>query len=131
MARLLLDSTVFIDIVRGDVGLALWLDQARRGTHTLAVTALVVGEVMGGTRLHDRARLLRAFALLEFWETTFDDAVRAGTMRYDLARQGFVLHLADSLIAAVALREDATIVTRNAKDFLHFGVPVLDPSAAG
>jgi predicted nucleic acid-binding protein len=35
--------------------------------------------------------------------------------------------LADSLIAATAARHGLTVATRNADDFSHSGVPVLDP----
>lgn len=38
-------------------------------------------------------------------------------MRYDFARQGQPLSVADTLIAAVALENEALLATHNPKDF--------------
>jgi predicted nucleic acid-binding protein len=37
----------------------------------------------------------------------------------------------DAMIAAIATVHQLTVVTRNTKDFSHFGVELLNPFAAG
>jgi hypothetical protein len=49
----------------------------------------------------------------------------AGQWRYDFARQGVTLHIADALIAAVAMEEEASLITANLKDFPMSGLQVL------
>ncbi len=44
-----------------------------------------------------------------------------------LERKGKPLPLFDGLMAATALHHDLTVVTRNAKDFVDFDVPILNP----
>lgn len=43
--------------------------------------------------------------------------------------RGRVLSMADGMIAATALEQGLTVVTRNVKDFETLGVPLLDPWA--
>ena len=49
----------------------------------------------------------------------------AGDRRRQLRAQGRRGPLGDALIAALAWRMEATVVTRNPRDFEPFGVPVL------
>ena len=54
-------------------------------------------------------------------------ASRAGRERGRLLAQGIVRTQADMIIAATAWKYELTIVTRNAKDFVGCGVPLLNP----
>ena len=49
----------------------------------------------------------------------------AGERRAERAPGGSRRHLGDALIAGVAWRLGATIVTRNPRDFEAYGVPIL------
>ena len=49
-------------------------------------------------------------------------ARRAGRLRFEYARQGITLALADTLIAATVLEHDLTLITDNRK---HFPMPEL------
>ncbi|MDE2361125.1 MAG: type II toxin-antitoxin system VapC family toxin [Hyphomicrobiales bacterium] len=54
-------------------------------------------------------------------------AETAGRLRGWSAAKGRVLHMADALIAATAMNYDATLVTRNVKDFSFLSIRVENP----
>ena len=51
----------------------------------------------------------------------------SGEKRGELAATGKIVNMADSLIAATAHDHGLILATRNAKDFQHFGIAVLNP----
>lgn len=63
------------------------------------------------------ARLDGFLDLLRYWPTRYGDAVQAGEYRHTYARKGLQLSVSDTLIAAVARRVRATVITENLKDF--------------
>lgn len=60
-------------------------------------------------------------------DTTLNIAQEAGTMRAKQDAQGRNCDPLDALIAATALTHSLTLVTRNVKDFIPFGIPILNP----
>jgi predicted nucleic acid-binding protein len=53
--------------------------------------------------------------------------LRWGQLTGDLELAGKTMSAIDSLIAAIALHGDFTLVTRNEEDFRYAGVPVVNP----
>lgn len=51
----------------------------------------------------------------------------AGNLRGNLERQGKILTQADMMIAATAISNGRTLVTRNMDDFVNCGVALLNP----
>ena len=56
-----------------------------------------------------------------------EEAEIYGALAADLRRRGIAIGMADKMISAIALLQDATLATRNSKDFLPCGVKVVDP----
>ncbi len=84
--------------------------------------SVVKAELLSGARASARVRenlerLARLFAL--FPSLPFDDEAAAhyGPLRAQLRRSGTPIGGNDMLIAAIALSNDATLVTRNEKEF--------------
>ncbi len=50
-----------------------------------------------------------------------------GKMMVDLEKQGHLMPLTDSMIAAIAKRHNLTLVTRNTTHFAHAGLCVINP----
>ena len=83
----------------------------------LAVTAISVAEFYRGIPPGHRRRWDEFFGALTYWDISRAAARHAGTLRYGFDRQGVPLSITDTLIAAVALEKDATLVTNNLKHF--------------
>jgi hypothetical protein len=109
-----------------------WL---RRHERTIAVDPVILGEIRYGILLLPRGRRR---AGLEQW---FDEGVRKlqclpweaetglrwAELLARLRASGRAMPVKDSLIAATAIANRLTVVTRNVTDFEKAGCPVLDP----
>ncbi len=117
MDRLLLDTTVLIDLSKnfGDVLTSLNAVVASGGI--LGVCAISVAEFLAGVPTPQRGRWERWIADFEYWDITREAAALAGIFRFDLARQGRVLQIPDALMVATAVVTGSTLVTNNIKDY--------------
>jgi len=115
--RLLLDTTVLIDLSKnfGDVLTALNSLVASGGI--LGVCAISVAEFLAGVPVPQRGRWERWIADFEYWDISREAAVLAGVFRFDLARQGRTLQIPDVLMAATAVVTGSILVTNNIKDY--------------
>ena len=94
------------------------VDAARvAGGRFFVCAPVVVEALMWVLRNRRRTTDHRTFrAVLEHAETTEEDAKLSASLRLRLRSRGFLLHLPDALIAAVALRRGLTLPTAD-RDF--------------
>ncbi|HEX7353226.1 MAG TPA: PIN domain-containing protein [Mycobacteriales bacterium] len=116
MARILLDSTVLIDALRGRPAAERLLGLRRQGDEPW-VCAISVEEVWRGSLLGEEAAVSRLFRGLRCAPLDVAAGRQAGTWRRELARTGVTVHQADCLIAASALGVHARLATGNPADF--------------
>src|SRR6202167_724084 len=111
--RLLLDTSVLIDVLRRRHGRRELLAELVRGGHTLATSALNIAEVYAGMRPDEEARTKAFLNALPCHESTASVSEMAGRLKRQWARKGRTLTLADTLVAAVALEKGFTLATDN------------------
>lgn len=120
--RLLLDTTVLIDALRGRPAA-----ERIRGLHGDAqvpwICAVNVEEVLRGAKMPEEALVLRFLKGFHLAPLGRVEGERAGRWRRDHARRGVTLSQADCLIAAAAVGIGAQLATGNPK---HFPMPGLD-----
>jgi predicted nucleic acid-binding protein len=116
VARLLLDSTVLIDALRGRSAAARVAGLRRSGTEPW-VCAISVEEIWRGLRQIEEPVARRLFNGLRVAPLGAAEGIRAGTWRREFAARGVALYQADCLIAAAALGAGASIATANVNDF--------------
>jgi predicted nucleic acid-binding protein len=121
--RLLLDTSVLIDVLRLRHGRRQLLAELARGGHTLATTALNIAEVYAGMRPEEEARTASFLDALECYELTAGAGRLAGSLKNKYARKGRTPTLADTIVAAIAMERRCTLMTDNRKDF---PMPELD-----
>lgn len=117
MDRLLLDTTVLIDLSKGHGNVRATLGTFVDLGRVIGVCAVSVAEFMAGVPSSQRHEWLGWLADFEYWDISREAADLAGILRHDLARQGRTLHVPDALMAATAIVADATLLTNNGKDF--------------
>jgi predicted nucleic acid-binding protein len=121
--RILLDTSVLIDVLRMRHGRRELLAELTRGGNTLATTVLNVAELYAGMRPQEEAQTERFLDALDCYELTTAAARLAGTLKNKYARKGRTLTLADTMVAAIAIERRCTLMTDNRKDF---PMPELD-----
>jgi predicted nucleic acid-binding protein len=115
--RLLLDSSVLIDVLRSRHKRRQLLADLVLAGHSLATSALNVAEVFAGMRPQEERQTKEFLDALDCYALTHSSAKLAGTLKNTWARKGRTLTLADAIVAAVALEHDCTLMTDNRKDF--------------
>lgn len=116
MARLLLDSTVIIDALRGRPAAARLAGLRQRGIDPW-VCAISIEEIWRGLRSGEEPPVRRFFGAVRIAPIGASEGERAGTWRRQFAERGVTLHQADCLIAAAAQGIEAPLATANTKDF--------------
>lgn len=116
MARVLLDSTVLIDALRGRPA-AQRVRQLRRVGDEPWVCAISVEEIWRGAHVDEASEISRLFRGLRCAPLGVAEGQRAGRWRRDLAASGVTVHQADCLIAAAAVGIGARLATGNPADF--------------
>jgi predicted nucleic acid-binding protein len=118
----LLDTSRMIDALNGRRDCKAHLSHLLEEGHTLACCTINVIEIYAGMRPKERAATDDFLKGLEYYEVTWKIAERAGRLRYDWARKGQTLSLADVTIAAVAIEHGLVLLTDNPR---HFPMPEL------
>lgn len=94
-------------------------------TSELYVCDVVVCEALAGGAEEQHSALATLLNVLEYVATDPAAARWAGESRRRAHQAGAKRGIGDALIAGVAWRLGATVVTRNVRDFDRQGVPVL------
>jgi predicted nucleic acid-binding protein len=115
--RLLLDTSVLIDVLRLRHRRRELLAEFVQAGHALSTTALNVAEVYAGMRPDEAQRTEALLGALDCYDLTGNSGRRAGALKQQWAKKGRTLTLADTIVAAVALEHGCTLMTDNRKDF--------------
>ena len=116
MARLMLDSTVLIDALRGRPAAQRLRSLRRTGVEPWACV-ISVEEIWRGLRPEEEPGARRLFNGLRIAPLGVAEGMRAGAWRREFASRGVTLHQADCLIAAATVGIGATLATANVADY--------------
>ena len=109
----LVDSDVIIDLLRGVEGSKRFL--LKLFESRVFISVLTVAEIMSGRetkQISKRERILRFLENFEIIPLDYETSMLAGEIRRD-----YNISMADSIIAASALKNSLAIVTYNTKHF--------------
>jgi predicted nucleic acid-binding protein len=114
---ILLDTNILIDVLRNRGNRRdLLADLVEQG-HTLATSAINVGEVYAGMRPHEATETDRLLRSIESYPTKHAIARHSGILKFAYSQKGKTLSLSDMIVAATALAHNCSLMTDNRKDF--------------
>jgi len=117
MATYLLDTSVIIDALNGKRNRSHFLINLAERGGTLACCPINIAEVYAGVRPKEENYTAALLKSLQMFPITFPVAELAGRLKRRYGLRGKTLSIADTVIAAVALHYQLTLVTDNARDF--------------
>jgi predicted nucleic acid-binding protein len=115
--KLLLDTSVLIDVLRGRKRRRELLVELVQTGHTLSTTSLNISEVYAGMRPHEESSTESLLDALECHELTCRAGRQAGRFISQWRQKGRKLELPDTVIAAISIEKNCVLVTDNRKDF--------------
>lgn len=121
----LLDTTVLLDFANGRDGAIGLVDRLFEEGEVLFTCDVITCEALSGGGALERRVIRGVLDALEYVAIAPDGARWAGDARRSGRSTPGARSLADALIAATAWSLDATLVTRNPRDFERQGVRVL------
>ena len=117
MSVYLPDSTSVVLLGRRNQTVTAALRRLLAAGHRLIVCPVTLAEYYSGRPIGRDPDIDDFLAALPYEDISRSDAIRAGAYRYSFRTAGLQLQMTDTLIAAVAARLGATILTENVKDF--------------
>ena len=117
MAEYLLDASALIDWLKGKPEALDLLAALVAGEHVLGVNAITIAETYSGFSQEEREHEEAFLSSFLYWPIDREMAELAGAYRYKYTRLGQPKSVQDMLMAAHAVRRDATLITANVRDF--------------
>jgi len=115
--KLLLDTTVLIDVLRNRKGRRELLADLVRAGHSLSTSVLNVAEVYSGIRAGEEGKTEAFLEGLDEYELGSGVARAAGELKMRWAKRGRTISLADAIVAAIGIEQGCALLTDNSKDF--------------
>jgi predicted nucleic acid-binding protein len=115
--RIVLDTSVLIDVLRSRNQRRELLVEMVRAGHGLATTTLNITELYAGMRPGEEVKTEAFLEGLECFELTGTAARLAGKLKSVWAQEGHTLTLADTIVAALTIERKCTLLTDNRKHF--------------
>jgi predicted nucleic acid-binding protein len=125
MTAYLLDTTLLIDYANDRAGATGVLDSLFGSGADLLTCDVVTCEALSKGTAEQLTAIKGVLDALEYVAIDPEGAEWAAQSRRERSVGGNVRSLGDSMIAAVAWRLNATVVTRDPRDFERQGIPVL------
>ncbi len=135
---IILDTNVISETLRPNphYNVLTWLNE--KDNDDLYLSAVVLAELFSGVACMPDGKRKREFRfkLAEAVQIRFDEqtlpfdtlcAMQYAELMGRNQRQGRLMSMADTQIAATCLHYGAALATRNTKDFIHCGIELIDP----
>ncbi|MEK6928114.1 MAG: PIN domain-containing protein [Nanoarchaeota archaeon] len=118
-----LDTSFIVDILRGNKEVTSILSKFDNLNISKSIPSPVLSEIFQGMHLskdlkQEQDKIMQLMNSLEILSLTQESSILAGKISSNLLNSGQDIGLVDCMIAAIAITNNETLITRNLK---HFG----------
>ncbi|MFH1592069.1 MAG: PIN domain-containing protein [Candidatus Woesearchaeota archaeon] len=117
-----LDTSFAIDLIRGEKKIISLEKRLDEGDEEITITTPSVMELSRGAKLSnkpqtEKEKVLQFLYSLIILDLNKESAILAGEIEADLRKRGEIIDTEDIMIAAIAIKNNETLLTRNVKHF--------------
>lgn len=123
--KYLLDADTLIDYLKDRGNARPRITAMIEADDEIALCPITVAELYSGLSDKNRTIWESWLMALPYWSISIGAAMRAGTYRKTASEAGRTISVTDSLLAALAYENNATLLTSNIKDYPMKDVRVL------
>jgi predicted nucleic acid-binding protein len=123
--KYLLDADTLIDYLKNRGNARPLITAMIEADDEVALCAVTVAELYSGLSGKDRTIWESWLMALSYWHISIGAAMRAGAYRKTASEAGRTISVTDSLLAALAYENNATLLTSNIKDYPMKDVRVM------
>jgi predicted nucleic acid-binding protein len=109
--KIIIDTSAWIEYFKNN-GKYVSLIEDNLNMENVLITGIIVSELLHGVRGSKEYDLLsKSIGAVPYIECIYNDWLKTGKILYELKRKGMSLPLTDVLIAVIAIRNSASILT--------------------
>ncbi|MGM0366649.1 MAG: type II toxin-antitoxin system VapC family toxin [Actinomycetota bacterium] len=109
--KIIVDTSVWIEYFKNNKEYAPFIDD-NLNLENILITGIIISELLQGVKGSKEYDMLSSsIVAIPYIECIYEDWVKTGKMLYDLRKKGISIPLTDALIAAIALRNNASVWT--------------------
>lgn len=109
--KTIVDTSIWIEYFKNDGNLSASMDKELLAGN-IYMTGPVISELLQGAKTEKDFQALKSnIDGVPFIETTLSDWIFAGEVSFKLRKKGRTIPITDCLIAAIAINNDATVMT--------------------
>ncbi|MCD4784616.1 MAG: type II toxin-antitoxin system VapC family toxin [Candidatus Eremiobacteraeota bacterium] len=128
MGKYLIDTNQIIDFLKGKPDITDIIANLLKNGDMICACAITIAETYAGCRKKEKKLTGTFLNLMEYFEINFDTSQLAGEIIYHYRKKGITLSVTDSLIASVAIKNKAVLITSNKKHFPMENLRMLEIS---
>ena len=109
--KTIVDTSIWIEYFKNESNLSASMDKELLAGN-IYMTGAVISELLQGAKTEQDFQALKSnIDGVPFIETTLSDWILAGEVSYKLREKGRTIPITDCLVAAIAINNDATVMT--------------------
>ncbi len=109
--KIIVDTSAWIEYFKNNTTFVKFIEE-NLYIDSIFITGPIISELLQGTKTEKELDLLLySIKAVPFIECSYDDWVSAGQLSFNLRKNGKIIPLTDLLIAVIALKNDAKVLT--------------------
>jgi len=109
--KIIIDTSIWIEYFKNNSNYVTFIEE-NLNLENIYIIGPVISELLHGVKNEKEYLILsKSISAILYLDCIFEDWIKTGSILFDLKKKGKTIPLTDALIAAIAVRIDAAILT--------------------